>query len=151
MQQSNNVLSYSKAKYPKLSGALPPGLHREGLTAPPTTSCTMGFLLTMLIKKLAPPTPSPPKKKKKIAGYGTDILPGLQIKFAPSVTFTLPKNYLLESQVQCKIVASDRYEERICNFWVQNSPFAQMRFFRKFVNEFFSFMPIYMPKIKFRY
>ena len=112
MQQSNNVLSYSKAKYPKLSGALPPGLHREGLTAPPTTSCTMGFLLTMLIKKLAPPTPSPPPpKKKKIAGYGTDILPGLQIKFAPSVTFTLPKNYLLESQVQCKIVASDRYED----------------------------------------
>ena len=112
MQQSNNVLSYSKAKYPKLSGALPPGLHREGLTAPPTTSCTMGFLLTMLIKKLAPPTPSPPHpKKKKIAGYGTDILPGLQIKFAPSVTFTLPKNYLLESQVQCKIVASDRYED----------------------------------------
>ena len=39
----------------------------------------------------------PPQKKKKIAGYGTDILPGLQIKFAPSVTFTLPKNDLLES------------------------------------------------------
>ena len=41
----------------------------------------------------------------------------------------------------------------MCNFWAQNGPFAQMRFFQKTYQWAlsFSFMPIYMPKIKLRY
>ena len=52
------------------------------------------FFSSRCLSKNCPP---PPPKKKTIAGYDTDILPGLQIKFAPSVIFTLTKDYLLES------------------------------------------------------
>ena len=43
------------SKISKISPGFPPGLHWEGLTAPPTTSCTMVFLFTVTVKKLAPP------------------------------------------------------------------------------------------------
>ena len=43
---------------------------------------------------------------------------------------------------------------RMHNFWAQNGPFLQMRIFSENLLMslvFFSFMPIYMPKIKVRY
>ena len=42
---------------------------------------------------------------------------------------------------------------RMCNFWVQNDPFTQMRIVSEnlFASLVSLFMPIYMPKIKVRY
>ena len=41
---------------------------------------------------------------------------------------------------------------RMCHFWAQNGPFAQTRIFSEnlLINLVLSFMPIYIPKIKFR-